>query len=365
MTTYFKYPEPALQEELKKIANAIVAPGKGILAADESTGTIGKRFDAISLENNSDNRRAYRELLFATPGLNKNISGCILFHETLMDHKTKDGSKRLADLLLEQGIVVGIKVDAGLKPLPGTNGENAVQGLDDLGSRCQKYYAAGARFAKWRAVFEINLAEGKPSELCVREQAWGLGRYAAICQANGLVPIVEPEVLMDGSHDIAACARVSEHVYATVVKALHDNGVVLEGALLKPNMITSGSAAKPQATPHEVGSYTLRTLLRTIPGSMGGITFLSGGQTEEDATINLDALNKVAGGKQPWSLTFSYGRALQASVIQTWAGKEENTEAARVVLLARAKANGDAQQGKYEGGSGGSTTSLFQANYIY
>eukprot|EP01127_Copromyxa_protea_P006621 TRINITY_DN16633_c0_g1_i1.p1 TRINITY_DN16633_c0_g1~~TRINITY_DN16633_c0_g1_i1.p1 ORF type:complete len:366 (-),score=116.16 TRINITY_DN16633_c0_g1_i1:44-1141(-) len=353
------------EQELIATARKIASPGKGILAADESTGTIGSRFSKINLENNSENRRAYRELLFTTPGLNEYISGTILFDETLMEHKTKDGSKRLADLLLEQGIVIGIKVDAGLKALPGTNGELAVQGLTDLGDRCKKYYEAGARFAKWRAAFTIDLANGKPSELCVREQAWGLGRYAAICQANGLVPIVEPEVLMDGAHDIDVCARVSEHVYATVVKALHDNGVVLEGSLLKPNMITPGASA-PKVSPQVIGEYTVRTLARTIPPAMTGVTFLSGGQTEEEATINLDAINKV-GGNMPWKLSFSYGRALQASTIKAWDGKAENVEAAQKVLLARAKANSEAQLGKYAGGAAaaGSEESLFQKNYTY
>jgi len=237
--------------------------------------------------------------------------------------------------------------------------------LTDLGDRCKRYYEAGARFAKWRAVFSIDLAAGKPSELCVHEQAWGLARYAAICQANGLVPIVEPEVLMDGSHDITVCARVSEHVYASVVKALHDNGVILEGSLLKPNMIAPGVSG-PQFSPEEVAYYTVRTLARTIPAAMTGVMFLSGGQSEEEATIHLNAINKV-GSKMPWKLSFSYGRALQASTIKTWAGKEENVAEAQKVLLARAKANSEAQLGKYEGGAAteGSTGSLFQPKYIY
>lgn len=361
-------PHPAsgkFEEELIANARKIASPGKGILAADESVGTIGSRFSKINLENNSENRRAYRELLFTTPGITEYISGAILFEETLMEHKTKDGSKRLADLLLEQGIVVGIKVDAGLKPLPGTNGEVAVQGLTDLGDRCKKFYEAGARFAKWRAAFTIDLSNGKPSELCVREQAWGLGRYAAICQANGLVPIVEPEVLMDGSHDINVCARVSEHVYATVAKALHDNGVVLEGALLKPNMIAPGDSAE-KVTPELIAEYTVRTLARTIPPAMTGIMFLSGGQTEEEATVNLNAINKV-GANMPWKLSFSYGRALQASTIKAWDGKPENVEEAQKVFLARAKANSEAQLGKYAGGAAaaGSEESLFQKNYTY
>jgi len=353
------------EEELIATTRKIASSGKGILAADESVGTIGKRFESISLENTSETRRAYRELLFTTPGLNQYISGAILYHETLMDHKTHDGAKKLSDLLLEQGIVIGIKVDAGLKALPGTNGEVAVQGLTDLDDRCKKYYEAGARFAKWRAVFSIDLANGKPSELCVHEQAWGLARYAAICQANGLVPIVEPEVLMDGSHDISVCARVSEHVYASVVKALHDNGVVWEGALLKPNMITPGDASA-KVSSQDIGLYTTRTLARTIPPAMGGIMFLSGGQSEEEATVNLDAINKV-GSHLPWKLSFSYGRALQASTIKAWAGKADNLKTAQEVLLARAKANSEAQLGKYAGSASadGANESLFQKKYIY
>jgi len=354
------------KEELAKTARLIATPGKGVLAADESTGTIAARFKSINLENSDENRRAYRELLFGTEGLENYISGCILFDETLMSHKTKDGSKRLADLLLEKGIVIGIKVDAGLKPVPGTNGEVACTGLDGLAERCQKYYAAGARFAKWRAAYTIDSASGKPSELIVKEQAWGLARYAAICQANGLCPVVEPEVMMDGSHDIETCARVSEHVYSAVVAALHANGVFLEGSLLKPNMITSGQAAEKQANAHEIASYTVRTLKRTIPAAIPGICFLSGGQTEEEATLNLNAMNKLQ-ANIPWKLSFSYGRALQASTIKTWNGKEENVAEARKVLMIRCKANGEAQLGKYEGGASapGSETSLFEKGYIY
>jgi len=334
-------------DELAVNARKIATRGKGILAADESTGTIQKRFDAIKLENTEENRRVYRELLFTAPGIGNYISGAILYEETLYQ-KTKEG-KPFAQLLSEQGILVGIKVDQGLKPVPGTDGEVAVQGLTDLDSRCKKYYQAGARFAKWRAAYSISST--KPSELIVKEQAWGLARYAAICQANGLVPIVEPEVLMDGPHDIEYCSRVSEHVFAAVAKALHDNGVFLEGSLLKPNMILPGSESKQKVTPHEIASYTVRTLKRTIPASIPGIMFLSGGQTEEEATINLDAINRLAGS--PWVLSFSYGRALQASTIKTWNGKVENVKKAHDVFIERAKANSDAQHGKYAGGAGG------------
>jgi len=348
-------------DELVVNARKIASRGKGILAADESTGTIQKRFDAIHLVNTEEHRRAYRELLFSAPGLGNYISGAILYEETLYQ-KTKEG-KTFVQLLGEQGVLVGIKVDQGLKPVPGTDGELAVQGLTDLDSRCKKYYEAGARFAKWRAAYSISST--KPSELIVKEQAWGLARYAAICQANGLVPIVEPEVLMDGPHDIEYCARVSEHVFAAVVKALHENGVYLEGSLLKPNMILPGTDSKQKVTAHEIASYTVRTLKRTIPSSIPGIMFLSGGQTEEEATVNLDAINRLEGN--PWVLSFSYGRALQASTIKVWGGKEENTKKAHETLLERAKANSDAQHGKYAGGAGGEAAkqSLFEPKYIY
>jgi len=346
-------------DELCSTAKKIATRGKGILAADESTGTIQKRLDSIGVPNTEESRRAYRDLLFSTPDIGKYISGVILYEETLFQ-KTADG-KPFPQFLQEQRIIVGIKVDKGLKNLPGTNGEMACQGLTDLDDRCKKYYAAGARFAKWRAAYTIG--DGKPSELLVKEQAWGLARYAAICQANGLVPIVEPEVLMDGPHDIEFCARVSEHVFATVVKALHDNGILLEGSLLKPNMVVPGSESKKTVTAHEIASYTVRTLKRTIPASIPGIMFLSGGQNEEEATLNLDAINKLSGS--PWVLSFSYGRALQASCLNAWKGKIENVPNAQKVFLQRARANSEAQFGKYEGGAGGSTVSLFEKNYVY
>jgi len=288
-----------------------------------------------------------------------------------MDHKTKDGSKPLSSYCLEQGIAVGIKVDGGLKPLPGSNNENACTGLDGMAERCQKYYVAGARFAKWRAAYAIDLASGKPSELVVKEQAWGLARYAAICQANGLCPIVEPEVMMDGSHDIETCARVSERVYSEVIHALHQHGVLLEGCLLKPNMVTPGqSYTGPKVTSLDIAKYTIRTLQRTIPSSIPGITFLSGGQGEEEASINLDAMNKLAQLMKnvPWNLSFSYGRALQHSCVTKWAGKEENVEAAQAIFLERAKQNSLAQFGKLEisgSVSGEATQTLFQGDYVY
>jgi len=351
-------------EELAITARGLADVGKGLLAADESTGTIKKRFDAIHLENTEENRRAYRELLFGTEHLGKYISGCILYEETLYQ-KTKDG-KPFTQLLVEQGVIPGIKVDMGLKPLPGTSGEVACQGLTDLDVRFKQYYDAGARFAKWRAAFTIDIKMGKPSLLVVETQARDLARYAGICQTNGLVPIVEPEVLMDGEHDISTCARVSEQVLSMVIFWLHEYNIFLEGCLLKPNMVTSGQDVKDKAMPLEIAEWTLRTLKRTIPPAIPGIMFLSGGQTEEEATLNLDAINKL-GKEMPWRLSFSYGRALQASTLEAWRGNPENVEKARAVLLERCKANSAAQMGSYAGGmvNSGATKSLYERGYIY
>jgi len=352
-------------DELIATARAIAASGKGILAADESTGTIGNRFKPIGVENVEENRRRYRELLFTTDGLEQYISGVIMYEETLFQ-KTTDGTA-FTDVLRKKGIVTGIKVDMGLKPLPGTDGETACTGLDGLAERCQKYYAAGARFAKWRAAYRIDPKSGKPSTLLIKEQAWGLARYAAICQSNGLVPIVEPEVMIDGDHDIETAARVSERVYSYVIRALHDNGVLLEGALLKPNMVTSGAESGKKDTPQDVAFYTIRTLRRTIPAAMPGIMFLSGGQSEEEASINLSAMNVddlPFPSPNPWRLSFSYGRALQASTLEAWKGKDENIKQAQDALIVRAKANSDAQLGKYSG-SGEAGKSLYQKNYTY
>jgi fructose-bisphosphate aldolase class I len=349
------------RQELAETAAAIVAPGKGILAADESTGTIGKRFDAIGLENNEENRRAYRELLFTTGGdLSKYLGGVILFEETLYQ-KTADG-RPFPDVLREQGIIVGIKVDKGVVQLAGTTGETTTTGLDGLAERCRKYYEAGARFAKWRCVLRIG--KDMPSELAVEENANVLARYASICQSEGLVPIVEPEILMDGDHDLERCIEVTQHVLATVYKKLHDHRIYLEGTLLKPNMVCPGQDCPKKYTPEEIGLATLTVLQRTVPAAVPGITFLSGGQSEEEATLHLNAMNKI-GGKRPWALTFSYGRALQATVLKTWKGDAANVPAAQQALLVRAKANSEASLGKYAGDSGGETTSLFVKNYSY
>eukprot|EP00161_Ancyromonas_sigmoides_P023181 TRINITY_DN7205_c0_g2_i1.p1 TRINITY_DN7205_c0_g2~~TRINITY_DN7205_c0_g2_i1.p1 ORF type:complete len:361 (+),score=221.03 TRINITY_DN7205_c0_g2_i1:72-1154(+) len=352
-------------EELIATAQQVAAAGKGILAADESTGTIGKRFDNIKVENTEPNRRAYRELLFTAPGVEEYLSGVILYDETIRQ-STADG-RPFAAVLKERGIAVGIKVDAGVAALPGTAGETSTQGHDGLAARCAEYYALGARFAKWRAVLKIDGASGCPSQLAIDENARGLARYAAICQANGLVPIIEPEILMDGAHDIKVCARVTEKVLAAVFKAAADHHILLEGSLLKPNMVVQGAECATKASPAEVGFYTTRALNRGLPAAVPGVVFLSGGMSEEDATINLNAINSVPGFKYPWTLTFSFGRALQASVLKAWGGKAENVAAAQAALLVRAKANGEAQLGKYvsQGGAGAAGESLYVKDYSY
>lgn len=359
--------ENQFAEELMATAKKIATPGKGILAADESSGTIGKRFASIQVENNQENRRAYREMLFTTPGLGEFISGCITFEETLFD-VARDGTTKLVDLLLKQGIVPGIKVDKGVQPLFGTDKETVTQGIDDLGKRCAQYYAAGARFAKWRAVLNINDSTGAtPSPLAIKQNAETLARYAAICQANGLVPIVEPEVLMDGTHTIEFAQRVTEKVIAACYKELNDHNVLLEGTLLKPNMVRSGEGAETKATPEQIARFTVQCLQRTVPPAVPGITFLSGGMSEEEATVVLNEMNKLDTVK-PWALTFSYGRALQQSCLKAWLGKKENEENAKKELIIRAKANGMAQLGKYNGeaaGGAAAAASTFVANYSY
>ncbi|KAK6149447.1 hypothetical protein DH2020_016972 [Rehmannia glutinosa] len=410
-------------EELIKNAKYIATPGKGILAADESTGTIGKRLASINVENIESNRQALRELLFTSPSALSFLSGVILFEETLYQ-KTSDG-KPFVDVLQENNVIPGIKVDKGTVELAGTNGETTTQGFDSLGARCQQYYKAGARFAKWRAVLKIGPNE--PSELSIQQNAQGLARYAIICQENGLVPIVEPEILTDGSHDIKKCAAATETVLAAVYKALNDHHVLLEGTLLKPNMVTPGSDSpklrnprrRPKRIHHEeplvqriehsenpprrsshstarenplfnrltsqrwnryhrlnlntqqplkfivapevIAEYTVAALRRTVPPAVPGIVFLSGGQSEEEATVNLNAMNKLEVLK-PWTLSFSFGRALQQSTLKVWSGKKENVEKAQTAFLDRCKANSDATLGKYTGGTGGDLAS--QSLYV-
>lgn len=318
------------KDELITNAKQLCRKGRGILAADESTGTIAKRFSGINVENTEENRRAYRELLFTSEGIENYISGVIMFHETVYQ-KTKEGVL-FTELLKSKGIIPGIKVDCGTVPILGTNGETFTQGLDNLGKRCAEYYAAGCRFAKWRAVLRIGKTE--PTRAAMLENANGLARYAVICQENGLVPIVEPEVLVDGEHTIDECAAKSEEVFAIVVNALHEAHVLLEGSLLKPNMITPGMDCKTRANASEIAWKTVRTLLRTIPGAMPGIVFLSGGQSEEEASVNLNEMNKLECAK-PWNLSFSYGRALQHSCLKAWQGKTENVKAAQDAFLLR------------------------------
>jgi fructose-bisphosphate aldolase class I len=292
--------------ELQQVAKEIAAPGKGILAADESTGTIGQRFSGIEVENTEANRRAYRDLLVTAPGIDKHISGVIFYEETI-DQAIADGTN-MTTHLRNRGIHVGIKLDKGLVILGGTKDETATQGLDGLAARCKTFYEKGCRFAKWRAV--IKIADGCPSELAIAETAHTLARYGSICQENGLVPIIEPEILQDGTHDIETCAKVSERVFSAVMKAMFDHNLLIEGCLLKPNMVTPGSSCLVRSTPEEIAWFTLRTLSRTIVPALPAVTFLSGGQSEEDASLNLNAMNTLDKIAKPWALTFSYGRAL-------------------------------------------------------
>ena len=353
------------KKELAANAKAIVASGKGILAADESTGTIGKRFAPINVENNEENRRLYRQLLFTAPKVWGNyISGVILYDETFWQ-KTDDG-RRFVDVIKDAGVIPGIKADKGVVTLLGTNDETTTQGLDDLGKRMKNYYENGARFAKWRCVLKIG--DGLPSQLAIMENANVLARYASICQMNNIVPIVEPEILTDGTHELSACIDASQRTLAAVYKALHDHNVYLEGTLLKPNMVLPGHDCPTKYTPQQVAEATVTVFQRTLPVAVPGVTFLSGGQSEVVATVHLDAINRYQATK-PWALSFSYGRALQASVLQTWKGKPENVKAAQDVLIYRAKCNWLAAQGKYEGeeegGLGAAGQDLHVAKYSY
>jgi fructose-bisphosphate aldolase class I len=330
-------------EDLVSIAQAMVASGKGILAADESTGTIEKRFNSIKVENVEENRRAYRDMLFTTKGLGDYISGVILFDETLRQ-KSADGTS-FVELLQKNGILPGIKVDAGAKPLPFCPGETITEGLDGLPKRCAEYVKLGAKFAKWRAV--ITIGDKIPSITCIEENAHALARYAAICQEAGLVPIVEPEVLMDGSHDIDRCEEVTEWTLNAVYDALYVNKVQLEGTVLKPSMVISGSENAKQAGVEEVAERTIRVLKRTVPGAVAGIVFLSGGQSDELATAHLNAMNRMFHGKLPWPVSFSYGRALQAASLKAWKGSASNAAAGQAALLHRSRMNSLACTGKY------------------
>ena len=330
-------------DELNKVARAMVAPGKGILAADESSGTIKKRFDAIGVDSTEDNRRDYREMMFRTAdAMTNHISGVILYDETIWQ-KAKDGTP-LVKLIEQAGALPGIKVDEGTKPLPFCPGEVITAGLDRLAERLPKYYQQGARFAKWRAV--IDIGAGIPSYACISTNAHALARYAALCQVNQIVPIVEPEVLMDGEHDIDQCQLVTEFVLKETFQQLYYQKVALEGIVLKPNMVISGKKASKRAGVEEVAEKTVKLLKACVPGAVPGIAFLSGGQSDEEATAHLDAMNKI--GNLPWALTFSYGRALQAAPQKAWSGKTENVAAAQRAFAHRAKMNGLAAMGQWQ-----------------
>src|ERR1700736_3865298 len=329
--------------DLNRIAQAMVATGKGILAADESSGTIKKRFDAIGVDSNPDSRRDYREMLFRSrEAMSKYISGVILYDETIWQ-EAKDGTP-LVKLIEQAGAIPGIKVDEGTQPLPNCPGELITVGLDKLAERLKKYYERGARFAKWRAV--IDIGPGIPSYTAVHTNAHALARYAALCQDAQIVPIVEPEVLMDGDHGIDRCYEVTEFVLKETFQALYYQKVALEGMILKPNMAISGKQAKQQAGVDEVAEKTVRLLKNCVPAAGPGVAFLSGGQSDEDATAHLNAMNRIGG--LPWKLTFSYGRALQAAPQKAWSGKAENVAAAQQAFTHRALMNSLASKGEWK-----------------
>jgi fructose-bisphosphate aldolase class I len=326
---------------LGSVARSLVASGKGILAADESAPTIEKRLKTVGIPSTEDNRRAYRDLLFTTPGISEFVSGVILFDETLRQ-KSADGTP-FPEVLSRQGILPGIKVDKGTKPLAGFPEEKITEGLDGLGERLAEYRDLGARFAKWRAV--LSIGGGIPTRYCLKANAHVLARYAAICQANGLVPIVEPEVLMDGAHSMERCEEVTTETLSLVFSELLGHRIALEGMLLKPNMVLPGRECGKQAGVEEVAEATVRCLRRVVPSAVPGVVFLSGGQTAEQATEHLSAMNAL--GSHPWELSFSYGRALQDPVLKAWKGDAANISAAQRVFRHRARCNGAARYGKY------------------
>jgi fructose-bisphosphate aldolase class I len=330
------------EKGLAVTARALVAPGKGILAADESDGTIKKRFDSIQVESTEENRRGYRDLLFTTPGMEEQISGVILFDETIRQ-SSADGTP-FPKLLADKGVIPGIKVDKGAKPLALAEDETVTEGLDGLRDRLAEYVELGARFAKWRATYSIG--EDLPSEYCVWVNAHALARYAALCQEAGLVPIVEPEVLQDGTHTIEESAKATGRVLLAVYQELHDQRVDVEGTLLKPNMVLTGYSADDRAGVDDVAQATLEVLYKHVPAAVPGIVFLSGGQTDEDASAHLNALNAV--GPHPWELSFSYGRALQAPALKAWRGEEANVQTAQEAFAHRARMNGLARSAEYD-----------------
>lgn len=334
-----------MSERLEDIAAAIVGGGKGLLAADESSGTIKKRFDVIGVESTADSRRDYREMMFrAKDAMTKYISGVILYDETIRQ-KAADGTP-LVDIIKAAGAIPGIKVDAGAKPLAGFPGDTITEGLDGLRERLADYYKLGARFAKWRAVIDIDTGKGVPSANSIASNTHALARYAALCQEAGIVPIVEPEVLMDGAHDIDTCYAVSKATLIKLYDELHAARVVLEGTILKPNMVISGKKSGKTNSPEEIAEKTIKLFRETVPVAVPGIAFLSGGQSDEEATANLNAINAI--GPHPWKLTFSYGRALQAAPQKAWSGKASNVAAGQAAFTHRAHMNHLAALGKWK-----------------
>jgi fructose-bisphosphate aldolase, class I len=327
--------------DLRGTALELVADDKGILAADESSGTIKKRFDSIGLESTEENRRAYRDMLFTTPDLEQWVSGVILYDETIRQ-SSSDGTP-FPQLLAGRGIVPGIKVDTGAKDLAFAPGEKVTEGLDGLRERLEEYRGLGARFAKWRAV--ITIGDGIPTAYCIETNAHALARYAALCQEQGIVPIVEPEVLMDADNDIERCYDATSRTLHAVFHELYHQKVDLQGILLKPNMVISGKGSSSQASAQEVAEWTIRCFRETVPAAVPGIVFLSGGQSDEQASENLNAINSL--GPQPWALSFSYGRALQAPALKAWDGKADNVEAGQSFLALRARCNSAAVAGRY------------------
>jgi len=334
-------------DSLQDIAQAMTIKGKGILAADESNPTCKKRFDSIDVDSTEKNRNIYRDMLFTTKGMEEFISGVILFDETIRQSTIKGGVS-FPDFLSDLGVIPGIKVDAGAKHLSGTDDEKVTEGLDGLDDRLKEYYSLGARFAKWRAV--ITIGDSEPSGTCISANAHALARYASLCQKNGIVPIVEPEILMDGAHPIEDSFFVSEEVLHTVFYELYGQNVELEGMVLKPNMVLSGYNCPDQASVEQVAELTVTVFKRSVPSAVPGIAFLSGGQSDEHATAHLNAMNQLLGDNSPWNLTFSYGRALQAPALKTWAGKDENISDAQEAFYKRAKLNSLATKGDYSEG---------------
>jgi len=344
------------KEELLSTVKALTTPGKGILAMDESNGTCGLRLQSIGVENTEDNRKRWRSALLGTNGLGEYCGGAIMFTETLYQDST-DG-KKMVDLAKGNGVIPGIKVDTGLVPLVGgKEGENWCRGLDDLKERTTDFYKAGARFAKWRTTVRVR----DHSELAVSEAAHGLARYAAICQSSGLVPIIEPEILLDGEHSIDENFETFVETWSAVFKACADFGVMLEGVLLKPSMVTPGAQSGTKADATTIADYTLRALKKVVPPAVPGIMFLSGGQSEVEATLNLNAMNQ---SPNPWHISFSYARALQNTTLKTWAGKDENKVAAQAKLLQRAAANSKAQLGKYDPATADEDASALEGMYV-